>query len=492
MNNVITLAGLDSSKLSGVDADCRTFKSLGFAVEAVISATTQQNHLGVQAIVAVSPEYIAEQLQHLCKTRKPAAIKIGMLGSLSVIEMLVNFLKNFQGWVILDPVIQASSGGNLFKGDLSNYVESLRRLLPHVDVVTPNVREAELLANQDIQSYGDVKSAVDKLLALGAKSVYLKGGHLPDRKFCQDFWTNGEQAFWLSTLRHKHQQYRATGCTLSSAITAGLAHGFRPCDAMVIAKMFTQQSIRLAKPLNSQQYALNYLGWPEGEEDLPFVSALPLHSCPQSFPTPGPIGLYPIVNSSLWVKRLLAFGVKTIQLRIKDSFSQQELQQEIYTSVQLAKQHNANLYINDHWQLALQSKAFGVHLGQEDIHEADISALLDAGLRLGLSTHSYYEVAKAHALAPSYMACGPIFATNSKAMEFAPQGVEALKRWRRSLSYPLVAIGGINELNLLQILSTGVDGAALISAITQAADPQKSTQRLLDLTQRELTHVEPL
>lgn len=188
------------------------------------------------------------------------------------------------------------------------------------------------------------------------------------------------------------------------------------------------------------------------------------------------LGLYPIVDSTAWVKRLLPLGVKTIQLRIKNN---PHVESEIQQSILLARQYEARLFINDYWELAIRHGAYGVHLGQEDLKEADVEKIRRAGLRLGVSTHCYDEVTCADAVQPSYIACGPIYHTTSKIMSFSPQGIERLKHWRRTLKYPLVAIGGITQERLLDVLETGVDGIALISAITQADDPEGATRQLL-------------
>lgn len=132
---------------------------------------------------------------------------------------------------------------------------------------------------------------------------------------------------------------------------------------------------------------------------------------------------YPIVNSNYWLEKLLAVGVKTIQLRIKD-LQGKELEDEIKIGVKIAERYKTKLFINDYWKLAIRYNAYGVHLGQEDLVNADCQAIARAGIRLGISTHSYYELARAYALRPSYIACGPIFPTTSKQMPFAPQGID--------------------------------------------------------------------
>ncbi len=196
------------------------------------------------------------------------------------------------------------------------------------------------------------------------------------------------------------------------------------------------------------------------------------------FPACGPIGLYPIVDSLAWVQFLLPLGVKTLQLRIKNT-EDPRLETQIKTSIQLAEYHQAQLFINDHWALALKHGAFGVHLGQEDLDTADLSALAQAGLRLGISTHNAEEITRAKCLNPSYLAFGPIFPTTSKVMRFAPQGLALLAHWRQTLNdITWVAIGGITLDNAAAVWATGVEGVALISAISQAPDPGLATQKL--------------
>jgi hydroxymethylpyrimidine kinase/phosphomethylpyrimidine kinase/thiamine-phosphate diphosphorylase len=203
----------------------------------------------------------------------------------------------------------------------------------------------------------------------------------------------------------------------------------------------------------------------------------PIHSAPKPFP-PCAIGLYPIVDHSHWLEKLLPLGVKTIQLRIKDPTLC--LETEIKKSIALTKQYHATLFINDYWELALALGASGIHLGQEDLHTADIDAIYCAHAYLGISTNTPEEVAQAEAIRPSYIACGPIFPTNSKVASSPPQGLIQLQHWQRTLHYPLVAIGGITHQNVDSVLATGVKGIAVISAITEAKDPAVATRALLD------------
>ncbi|MBW8831134.1 MAG: thiamine phosphate synthase [Burkholderiales bacterium] len=189
------------------------------------------------------------------------------------------------------------------------------------------------------------------------------------------------------------------------------------------------------------------------------------------------LGLYAIVDSADWVERLLAAGARTLQLRIKQDASHQ-VSQEVLRSVRAASAAGAQLFINDHWQLALEHGAHGVHLGQEDLATADIDALRNAGLRLGVSTHSYWEVCRAHALRPSYIACGPIHATTTKEMSWWPQGADNLAYWCKVLREPVVAIAGMDLLRSQEAVRCGAAGVAVLRGIVQAADPAHALRAL--------------
>lgn len=191
------------------------------------------------------------------------------------------------------------------------------------------------------------------------------------------------------------------------------------------------------------------------------------------------LGLYPVVDSVDWIARLLDWGVSTLQLRIKDPQAT-DLEQQILQAIELGRRYQARLFINDYWQLAIKHGAYGVHLGQEDIQTADLDALRQAGLRLGISTHDAAELAEALALKPSYVALGHIFPTQTKEMPSQPQGlINLAAAVKQAGSTPTVAIGGISEERVADILATGVGSVALVSAIIKAADPEQATKRLL-------------
>ncbi|MBC7608870.1 MAG: thiamine phosphate synthase, partial [Polaromonas sp.] len=145
----------------------------------------------------------------------------------------------------------------------------------------------------------------------------------------------------------------------------------------------------------------------------------------------------------------------------------------------------AQVFINDHWQIAMAADAYGVHLGQEDLDTADIEALRNAGICLGLSTHTPAELARAKAVQPSYLAIGPIYPTTLKVMPYEPVGLERLAAWaKQAAPYPVVAIGGISLDRLPGVMACGVDGVAVVSAVTLAADPHQAALAGLKFAQK--------
>ena len=178
-----------------------------------------------------------------------------------------------------------------------------------------------------------------------------------------------------------------------------------------------------------------------------------------------PLGIYSVVDRAYKLTALYEAGVTTAQLRVKD-LAGTELEEEIIEAIRISSEYNSRLFINDFWELAIKHKAYGIHLGQEDIQKANIKAIHHAKLRLGISTHTTAEIDIALDFEPSYIAIGPIYKTNSKEMVYNPVGLEDLKSWSKAVTYPIVAIGGINLANLEEVLKTGAaDGAAMIAGV---------------------------
>jgi thiamine-phosphate pyrophosphorylase len=186
---------------------------------------------------------------------------------------------------------------------------------------------------------------------------------------------------------------------------------------------------------------------------------------------PYPDRFYPIVDSVAWVARLATLGVGTVQLRAKALDDSQSLQ-IVSDALEAVKGTPTRLVVNDYWRAAIVAGAKHLHLGQEDLAEADLKAVRDAGLTLGISTHDDAELEAALRAEPDYIALGPIFPTTLKSMRFAPQGIAKITEWKRRLgAIPLVAIGGIKLERAAEIFQAGADSIAVVSDVTQKPDP---------------------
>jgi thiamine-phosphate pyrophosphorylase len=193
------------------------------------------------------------------------------------------------------------------------------------------------------------------------------------------------------------------------------------------------------------------------------------HAYPDRYAYPD--RFYPVVDSLAWVERLTKLGVGTVQLRAKNLDDAQSLQ-IVSDALEVTKGTPTKLVINDYWRAAVVAGAKHLHLGQEDLVDADLKAIRDAGLTLGLSTHDDAELETALRAKPDYIALGPIFPTTLKSMRFAPQGIAKITEWKKRIGdVPLVAIGGIKFEQAAEIFAAGADSIAVVSDVTQHPDP---------------------
>jgi len=183
-----------------------------------------------------------------------------------------------------------------------------------------------------------------------------------------------------------------------------------------------------------------------------------------------PLGIYPVVDRAYKLEALYQLGITTAQLRVKD-MSGDALENEVIRAIKTSEEFDARFFLNDFWELGIKHKAYGIHLGQEDIQEADVNAILNAGIRLGISTHTPKEIDIALGFEPSYLAIGPIYEPISKKLTYDPVGIEDLKRWAENVDYPIVAIGGITIENIKGVAQTGAaSGIAMISDVLKKGE----------------------
>jgi thiamine-phosphate pyrophosphorylase len=193
-----------------------------------------------------------------------------------------------------------------------------------------------------------------------------------------------------------------------------------------------------------------------------------------------PDRFYPIVDSVRWIERLAQAGARTAQLRAKDL--QHDAAVSLVREALAAAGPGLDVVVNDHWRAAIEAGARHVHLGQEDLAEADVPALRRAGLSLGLSTHDDEELEAALRHDPDYVALGPIYPTTAKAVPFAPQGLQRIGEWKRRVgAIPLVAIGGISLERAEAVFAAGADSIAVVTDVTGSADPDRRVRDWLAL-----------
>ena len=497
---VWTIAGSDSGGGAGIQADLLTIADLGCYGCCAITAVTAQNTVEVAAINAVPLDVLKSQLRALQRDLFPAAIKIGLLANtkqvVAVSEFLRELLRSRKIPVIYDPVAVATNGAPLTEGSTGEAV--IEQLLPLCDLITPNLHELEWLAREPVGGAAQIIDTARKISSASGCAVLVTGGHseLVDGEIADLLWV-GECADWFVGKRVDSGNTHGTGCTLSSAIAACMALGYPLRDACIVAKAYVQRGLRLGNSDGIGRGAgpVGHRGWPDSLQDFPRVlvpgdEGAVVYGREKALGTfvrdfaaidSKRLGLYPVVDSVEWIEALAKEGVRTLQLRIKAPGD--DLQAQIERAVAIGRAYDLRLFINDHWQLAIECGAYGVHLGQADLRVADLMAIKRAGLKLGISTHGFYELLSSYRYRPSYLAIGAIYATDTKDMSDQLQGTEKLAHMAMLLpDIPLVAIGGISLERAAAVAATGVGSIAVVSAITKAADYRAAVRDFMKMT----------
>ena len=502
---VWTISGTDSGGGAGIHADTRALDAFGVHGACAVAAVTAQHSLAVTHIEPVSASVLDAQLAALADDMPPDAIKTGLLGSLENLRVVVDHVRRMRARfpdravpLVVDPVFGATTGASFADDALRAAYRD--ELLPLATLATPNVAEARALVPSS-QLLGPEPLA-RAWRAFGVRAVVVTGGdsdrlaedeleHLSTARLSSRLaeidaraawahdWLDAEHGLrsrgWLASRRIETEHDHGTGCVFASAAAAALAHGFVASDAVVLAKMATCEGLRNAYAAGGGAGPVApRAGFASRLANLPALNPLPDADSRFAFPAmpEHTRGLYAIVDSSEWVARVLAEGVRLVQLRVKNAAGD-ALVREIRAAVAIARAVGATLIVNDHWELALELGSHGVHLGQDDLDGADIDALQHAGLLLGISTHSYWEVCRARALRPSYVACGPIHATTLKKMPWIPQGDANLAYWCALLhDTPVVAIGGMDAARARDAMRAGAWAVAVVGAITRSKDPR--------------------
>ncbi len=238
----LTIAGSDSGGGAGIQADLKTFLSLGVHGTSAITAVTAQNTLGVQAVYALPAEIVIEQVRSVASDMTIRSVKTGMLYNTDIIDAVVALIKD--GLIsppIVDPVFASASGDSLLDPGALTAIRD--RLLPLCELLTPNIPEAALLTGNTIETVDQMTTAANSLAAMGARHVLLKGGHLPGSVDAIDILSDGTSAIQIASPRINTVNIHGTGCTLSAAIASFRARGFSLENSVTSAKQFVTRAI---------------------------------------------------------------------------------------------------------------------------------------------------------------------------------------------------------------------------------------------------------
>lgn len=455
---VLIINGLAQQDGAGIDADKLT--------------VSHHDCLALPVIISqgVAAEDILRQFEAIQKENVVQAIKIGLIPNLEAAQAVNDIVLKLPNVpVVLDLDLNDDIA---MTDEVMAFIRE--HLLPQVYVLMTNREGLSKL----IGSQGAIETNVQAVLSMGVQHCLVRDG-LDEQAYDTNYFANQETGFYCYQASQELGNVVGTGEVITSSIASHLASGQDVRDAVVLAQAYLHRGMRLSLTIGAIAHSQAALAL----QDLPKLCYQADYVGKQfKFPPcPERLGIYPVVDSVDWVKKLVDCGVPTIQLRVKDH-APAVLDQQVKQAVDYLAGKTVSFFVNDYWQLAIEHQAYGVHLGQEDLHDAQLTEIAEAGLRLGVSTHSYWELARALAVNPSYIALGPIYATTSKQMPFSPQGEARLQQWVSLLKgqYPLVAIGGIDLPRAKQLKKTGVGSVAMISAITKADDYQQATQDLLD------------
>ena len=248
MKKVLTIAGSDSSGGAGIQADLKTMLAHGVFGMSAVTALTAQNTMGVRSIMEATPDFLAQELDAVFEDIRPDAVKIGMVSSVGLIEVIAQKLKAYKaGNVVVDPVMVATSGASLMKPDAVQVLKE--ELFPLAMVLTPNIPEMECLTGRKIQSMGDMEAAACEIGRAYHVAVLGKGGHFDG--CADDVLFSDEACYWYRSKRIDNRNTHGTGCTLSSAIASNLAKGYNLQEAVGLAKDYLTGALAAQLDLGS-------------------------------------------------------------------------------------------------------------------------------------------------------------------------------------------------------------------------------------------------
>lgn len=256
MKTVLTIAGSDCSGGAGIQADIKTMTAHKVYAMSAITALTAQNTTGVYGVQEVTPDFLNQQLDCIFTDIMPDAVKIGMVSSAALIDVIADALQRYHArHIVLDPVMVATSGSRLMADGAASALQS--RLFPLAEVVTPNIPEAEALSGMTIHTKEEMQQAARIITEHTGGAVLVKGGHLTDT--ADDLLLQGEDSLWLTGERVETHNTHGTGCTLSSAIASNLALGYSLADSVARAKAYITAALKAGLDLGRGNGPLDHM-----------------------------------------------------------------------------------------------------------------------------------------------------------------------------------------------------------------------------------------
>ena len=244
---VLSIAGFDGSGGAGIQADSKTISSLGCYAMNVLTALPIQNTQGVKNIFEIPDDAIREQMACIFEDIYPDSIKIGMVHSSKLVEIIAEFLKDYKGPIVFDPVMVSTSGHKLINDDTIQFIKEL--LFPISTVITPNLYEVSVLVNEKVSSLKSMEEVTDKILSLGCKAALLKGGHLNSDILTSILIQQEKTAQYFESKRIDTINTHGSGCTLSSALAAFLARGYNLEQSTELALEYVNSAILGSKDI---------------------------------------------------------------------------------------------------------------------------------------------------------------------------------------------------------------------------------------------------
>ncbi len=487
IRKALTIAGSDSGGGAGIQADLKTFAALGVYGSSVITAITAQNTKGVQASAGISSVLVEEQLNSVLSDIGAHAVKTGMLYDGVIIETIAESLKYYQvPCLVVDPVMVATSGDTLLNQSAVNVLRE--KLLPMANFITPNADEASVLCGFSVEREKDIHKAATELRQLGADFVIITGIKRDKQSidFCYDGYEFRElKEHFIDTLNT-----HGTGCSFSAALAACRARGASPWTAVSMAKKYVASGLCYAYQVGKGRGPLNHMAsfFPGnlGDQEIletraaafrdwgnkPQLKALPLLNVIIGGP------LCKGKDYAELARLAVENGARLIQFREKEGDTR-ELVETARKMCSVCHEYGALFVVNDRVDVAVASGADGVHIGQDDLMPQMARALLGPEKIIGVSAINMAEAEAAVEAGADYLGVGPVYPTVSKECRVDACGSGLLAEIVARVNIPVVAIGGITPEKTIPLLTAGVSGVAVISAILGAPDPAQVIRQFM-------------